>query len=77
MAIRTVQWFDFSKAYGFVKPDGGGVDILVCALERAGMVSLDQGQRLSFDVVHNKRIHRSCAEQLSFLEGRPAIEVLR
>lgn len=78
MTIGTVQWFDFSKGYGFIKPDDGGVDILVtiCALERAGMLSLDQGQRLSFDVVHNKRIDRSCAEQLSFWESRPATDEL-
>jgi CspA family cold shock protein len=66
MTIGTVQWFDVPKGYGLLKPDDGGVDVLVsiCALERAGMASLDQGQRLSFEVVRDERIGRSCAENL-------------
>jgi cold shock protein len=65
MTVGTVQWFDVRKGYGFLKPDDGGVDVLVsiCALERAGMANLDQGQRLSFEVVHDPRIGRSCAEK--------------
>ena len=48
MTVGTVRWFDVQKGYGFLKTDEGGVDVLVslCALERAGMASLDQGQRL-------------------------------
>jgi cold shock protein len=67
MTVGTVRWFDVRKGYGFLKPDDGGVDVLVdiCALERAGMASLDQGQRLSFEVVHDERIGRSRAESLS------------
>ncbi len=70
MTIGTVRWFDVPKGYGFIKPDDGGVDVLVsiCALERAGMASLDQGQRLSFEVVRDERIGRSCAESLSASE---------
>jgi cold shock protein len=70
MTIGTVRWFDVPKGYGFIKPDDGGVDVLVsiCALERAGMASLDQGQRLSFEVVRDERIGRSCAENLSASE---------
>ena len=66
MTVGTVRWFDACKGYGFLKPDGGAVDVLVsiCALERAGMASLDQGQRLSFEVVRDERISRSCAENL-------------
>ena len=66
MTIGTVRWFDVPKGYGLIKPDDGGVDVLVsiCALERAGMASLDQGQRLSFEVVRDERISRSCAENL-------------
>ena len=53
MTIGSVRWFDVRKGYGFLKPDDGGVDVLVdvCAVERAGMASLNQGQRLSFEVV--------------------------
>ena len=67
MTVGTVRWFDVQKGYGFLKTDGGAVDVLVslCALERAGMASLDQGQRLSFEVVRDERIGISCAENLS------------
>jgi cold shock protein len=66
MTIGTVRWFDVRKGYGFLKPDDDGVDVLVdvCAVERAGMASLNQGQRLNFEVVYDKRIGRSCAENL-------------
>ena len=58
MTIGTVRWFYVPKGYGFLKPDDGGVDVLVDvrAVERARMASLYQGQRLSFDVVYDKRI---------------------
>jgi cold shock CspA family protein len=48
MTNGTVRWFDVHKGYGFIKPDDGGVDVLVdiCAVERAEMASLNQGQRL-------------------------------
>ena len=67
MTIGTVRWFDVPKGYGFIKPDDGGFDVLVdiCALERARIASLDQGQRLSFEVVRDERIGRSRAENLS------------
>ena len=70
MTIGTVRWFDVRKGYGFLKPDDGGVDVLVdvCAVERAGMASLNQGQRLSFEVVYDKRIGRSCAGNLGASE---------
>ena len=66
MTIGTVRWFDVPKGYGFIKPDDSGVDVLVsiCAVERAGMASLDQGQRLSFEVVRDERIGRSRAVKL-------------
>ena len=65
MTIGTVRWFDVRKGYGFLKPDDDGVDVLVdvCAVERAGMASLNQGQRFNFEVVYDKRIGRSCAEK--------------
>jgi cold shock protein len=56
------------KGYGFIKPDGGGADVLVdiCAVERAGMASLDQGQRLSFEVVRDERVARSFVRRESW-----------
>ncbi len=70
MTIGTVRWFDVRKGYGFLKPDDGGVDVLVsvCAVERAGMASLNQGQQLSFEVVYDEKIGRSCAENLGASE---------
>jgi CspA family cold shock protein len=70
MALGTVRWFDAPKGYGLIKPDDGGFDVLVsiCAVERAGMTRLDQGQRLGFEIVHDPRIGRSCAENLTISE---------
>jgi len=42
--------------------------VSICAVERAGMTRLDQGQRLGFEIVHDPRIGRSCAENLSISE---------
>jgi cold shock protein len=66
MTIGTVRWFDVRKGYGLITPDDGGVDVLVsvCAVERAGMASLNQGQQLRFEVVYDPKIGRSCAENL-------------
>ena len=67
MTIGTVRWFDVPKGYGLIKPDDGGVDVLVsiCALERAGIANLVQGQRVSFEVVSDERIDRPRAVNLS------------
>ena len=71
--LGTVKCFDAPKGYGFIRPDDGGVDVLVtiCAVERAEMASLNQGQRLSFEVAHDERIGRSCAEHLNAFEMQP------
>ena len=70
MTTGTVRWFDVCKAYGFIKPDDGGVDLLVdiCALERAGMASLNRGERVTFEFVYNERIRSWRAEKLSSSE---------
>ena len=72
MTTGIVRWFDVPKGYGLIKPDDGGVDVLVdiCAVERAGIACLDQGRRLSFEVVRDERIGRSCAENLIASEIR-------
>jgi len=72
MTTGTVRWFDVPKGYGFIKPDDGGIDVLVdiCAVERAEMASLTQGQRLSFETVFDERIGRPCAENLIASEIR-------
>ena len=56
MATGTVKWFNATKGYGFIQPDGGGKDIFVhiSALEKAGYTSLAEGAKVSFDVVPNR-----------------------
>jgi CspA family cold shock protein len=57
MPIGTVKFFNESKGYGFIQPDGSGNDafVHVTAVERAGMRSLIQNQRLSYDLEQDQR----------------------
>ena len=52
MSIGTVKWFNFAKGYGFIQPEDGSKDVFVhvSAVERAGMASLGEGQRIQFDL---------------------------
>ena len=56
MATGTVKWFNATKGFGFIQPDGGGKDVFVhiSAVERAGYTDLPEGAKLSFDVVPNR-----------------------
>jgi CspA family cold shock protein len=57
VASGTVKWFNATKGYGFIQPDGsGGKDVFVhiSAVERAGLSSLNEGAKVTFDVVPNK-----------------------
>ncbi len=53
MAIGTVKWFNPTKGFGFIQPESGEKDVFVhiSAVEQAGMGTLTEGQRVSFDVV--------------------------
>ncbi len=53
MANGTVKWFNASKGYGFIEPEDGGKDAFVhiSALERAGLTSLNDGQKVSYELV--------------------------
>ena len=64
MSKGTVKWFNNQKGFGFIQPDDGGKDVFVhiSAVERAGMNTLNEGQRVSFDV--NRRTRKSGAENL-------------
>jgi cold shock protein len=66
MATGTVKFFNAQKGYGFIVQDDGGPDVFVhiSAVERAGMRSLNEGQRLSFDVQADRRSGKSAAENL-------------
>lgn len=57
MASGTVKWFNPSKGFGFIAPDGGGKDVFVhiTAVQKAGVQSLDEGQRVTFDVVDDRK----------------------
>ena len=65
MAVGTVKWFNATKGYGFIKPDGGGADVFVhiSAVEKAGYTGLDEGARLSYELVTG-RSGKSSAESL-------------
>jgi CspA family cold shock protein len=62
----TVKWFNPQKGFGFIQPDDGGKDVFVhiSAVERARMSSLQEGQKLSYEVVADRRSGKSSAEQL-------------
>jgi len=66
MATGTVKWFNAQKGYGFIKPDDGGKDVFVhiSAVERAGMYNLNEGQKISFDVVTSPKSGKAAAENL-------------
>ena len=66
MATGTVKWFNPEKGYGFVAPDGGGQDVFVhiSAVEQAGMRSLNEGQKIHYEVVADKRSGKSSASNL-------------
>jgi CspA family cold shock protein len=53
MAIGTVKWFNPAKGFGFIQPESGDKDVFVhvSAVERAGMGTLSEGQRVTYDVV--------------------------
>jgi cold shock protein len=57
MTIGTVKFFNTSKGFGFIAPEGGGKDVFVhaSAVEQSGMRSLSEGQRVSFDIQPDAR----------------------
>jgi cold shock protein len=56
MAIGTVKWFNPQKGYGFIQPAGGGKDVFVhiSAVERAGLDTLTEGQKVKFDIARDR-----------------------
>ena len=56
MAKGTVKWFNATKGYGFIQPQGGGRDVFVhiSAVERAGLNSLNEGQVVEYEEIANK-----------------------
>lgn len=66
MQTGTVKWFNAQKGFGFIEPTSGGSDVFVhiSAVERAGMSGLNEGQKISFEIVTDKRNGKSSADRL-------------
>ena len=66
MSIGTVKWFNATKGYGFIQPEEGGKDVFVhiSAVERSGMGTLSEGQRVSFEPQRDQRTGKVAAANL-------------
>ncbi|MCR5873031.1 cold-shock protein [Phenylobacterium sp. J426] len=66
MTTGTVKWFNATKGFGFIQPDDGGNDVFVhiSAVERAGMSSLNEGQKLSYELQKDNRSGKMSAANL-------------
>ena len=66
MTTGTVKWFNGQKGFGFIQPDNGGPDVFVhiSAVERAGLSSLNEGQKIGFELEKDARSGKMSAGQL-------------
>ncbi|MGO9483002.1 MAG: cold-shock protein [Rhodomicrobium sp.] len=66
MNTGTVKWFNSQKGFGFIQPDGGDKDVFVhiSAVERAGLYNLNEGQKVTFDIVADSRTGKSSADNI-------------
>ncbi|RWO03907.1 MAG: cold-shock protein [Mesorhizobium sp.] len=69
MATGTVKWFNSQKGFGFIEPDQGGPDVFVhiSAVERSGLRGLNDGQKVSYELVQDKRSGKTSAGELRAL----------
>ena len=67
MTKGTVKWFNTQKGYGFIQPEDGSKDVFVhiSAVERAGLYELKEGQKVTFEVVANRKTGKASAENLT------------
>jgi CspA family cold shock protein len=66
MTTGTVKWFNAAKGFGFIQPDNGGKDAFVhiSAIERAGLSTLSEGQKVEFELVTDRRSGKQSADNL-------------
>ena len=66
MTTGTVKWFNAQKGFGFIQPDNGGKDAFVhiSAVERAGLGTLSEGQKVEFELVTDRRSGKMSADNL-------------
>ena len=66
MTTGTVKWFNATKGYGFIQPDDGGADVFlhISAVEQAGMSSVNEGDKLSFELEKDRKSGKMAAGQL-------------
>jgi CspA family cold shock protein len=66
MTIGTVKWFNSTKGFGFIQPEDGGKDVFVhiSAVERSGLGSLGEGQKVSFELERDRKTGRESAVNL-------------
>jgi CspA family cold shock protein len=69
MPTGTVKWFNPQKGFGFIAPDNGGPDAFVhiSAVERAGLSDLREGEKLSFELVADRRSGKMSADQIKII----------
>ena len=66
MNSGTVKWFNSTKGFGFIQPDDGSTDVFVhiSAVERAGLGNLSDGQKVTCDLVRDKKSGKNSADNL-------------
>lgn len=66
MTSGTVKWFNSAKGFGFIQPEDGATDVFVhiSAVERAGMNSLAEGQKVDYELVRDRKTGKSSADNL-------------
>jgi CspA family cold shock protein len=66
MTTGTVKWFNATKGFGFIQPDNGGKDAFVHirAIERAGLGTLNEGQKVEYELVTDRRSGKQSADNL-------------